>query len=226
MATIAELRADIVNRLLVGSTTPEPGTSVIEGWLRDAYAWAIAQLPPVNETALSITAGTNTATLPCDDIYYAAIGHKILLPSEWAKQGNAIRVNPSLVGDENRTVQVWYFKAPDTSSSATSVSTTCVFGPNWLDMLVKTRVMMDVELRLANVAGSSDANGHAQLARFFQEDSERQLVRLAGRRDTWVAIMEKALGARAGLGDATNRTGAHSEFIDLSQVRNDLTGVG
>lgn len=218
--TVATLRADIIARLLVGSSTPEPTTALIDGWIRDAFRWAIGVLPPIKETTVSVTAGANSGSLTADEVYYVALEHKLLLPSEWEKRGDNIEVNISLI-PEGGSLQVWYFNMPDLSGA--TIDTDAIFGADWLEMLVRYQVMESVELRMANIAASSDSAGHAQLARYFQERVKEEFARLEARRNTFVNLKEKALAARAAMGDGTHRVGAHSGFVNDSKILNALT---
>jgi hypothetical protein len=199
-STLAELREDIKQRLLIGTTSQESDDMDIDNWLRDAFKFAIGVVPPVDETTVSVTSTPPTATLVADEVYYVANGPRILIAGEWEKQGGTLKFRRP-AAQSGDTVQAWYFLDPDITSSTTSVDTSCTFGTDWLESVVIKMVMQEVEVRASNTAVSASAADHAGMVRVFQEQWLALLAPYQQRWAAWEARMERRLQQRLTFSD-------------------------
>lgn len=219
------MATNIKNRLIVGATTQEPTTAMIELWLREAYKYAMGVIPCVKETTVAVATG-HSVTLDADEVYYVSVGWQPLLPSEWQKQGDTLKLSPAAaaIGD---TVQVWYYLKPviDTASTLT-IDSSCIFGPDWLEEVVMQFVEGMIETRMANTAGSADASGHAGMMRSFQEEWKALLTPQQVRFNEWKQARENAILARINFGDRQLKESPHAAFRNRSRIVHRNAGVG
>lgn len=222
--TVATVVADLKDRLIVTTAASEPNDAALGRWVLASAKYAIGALQPPTESVVPISAGPKLS-LTADIVYYVAVEEEMLLPVEWAKQGNTIQLQPQAapLGKVNATA--WHFSAPALTSGTTTFDTTCIFGPDWLEEVITMMTGVMVELRRSFTAPSADGTGHASMMRVLQDERDRLLQPYVRVRNAWAAEMDGRLQARANIGDRPFSKSAYSAFRNGSRWSNKATGV-
>ncbi len=223
MATvIADVAADIKDRLIIGSTAQEPTTTMLSTWLRNNLTECIGMLKPIKRTALSVT--SHTATLDADQVFYVSDGIKTLFRDvEWGDDGASIYLDSAVAATG---IVAWYFKDPAITGATTSVDTSCIFGGNWLQELATLMTMAQAYERLANTATDQNDKDAASMLRVEWTDRIDRLYKWKrGEWDNWQSRMEQGMQRRASLGDLPFRLTAGANFVNKSRIYNPATGA-
>lgn len=220
---VADVVTDLKDRLIVTSASSEPSDAVLGRWVLASAKYAIGALQPPKESVVTVTS-VPSLSLTADIVYYVAVESELLLPVEWAKQGNTIQLQPQ-AATIGQKATVWHFTAPTLSSATTSFDTTCIFGPDWLEEVITMMTGVMVELRRSFTAPSADGTGHASMMRVLQDERDRLLQPYARARNAWAAEMDGRLQARANIGDRPFSKSAYSAFRNGSRWSNKATGV-
>lgn len=220
---VADVVTDLKDRLIVTSASSEPGDAVLGRWVLASAKYAIGALQPPKESVVTATSGPSLS-LTADIVYYVAVEEELLLPVEWAKQGNTIQLQPQAAATGQKAT-AWHFTAPTLSSATTTFDTTCIFGPDWLEEVITMMTGVMVELRRSFTAPSADGTGHASMMRVLQDERDRLLQPYVRVRNAWAAEMDGRLQARANIGDRPFSKSAYSAFRNGSRWSNKATGV-
>lgn len=220
---VADVVTDLKDRLIVTSASSEPGDAVLGRWVLASAKYAIGALQPPKESVVTVTS-VPSLSLTADIVYYVAVEEELLLPVEWAKQGNTIQLQPQAAATGQKAT-VWHFTAPTLSSATTTFDTTCIFGPDWLEEVITMMTGVMVELRRSFTAPSADGTGHASMMRVLQDERDRLLQPYVRARNAWAAEMDGRLQARANIGDRPFSKSAYSAFRNGSRWSNKATGV-
>lgn len=220
---VADVVADLKDRLIVTAASSEPNDAALGRWVLASAKYAIGALQPPKESVVTVTSGPSLS-LTADIVYYVAVEEELLLPVEWAKQGNTIQLQPQAAATGQKAT-VWHFTAPTLSSATTSFDTTCIFGPDWLEEVITMMAGVMVELRRSFAAPSADGTGHASMMRVLQDERDRLLQPYVRARNAWAAEMDGRLQARANIGDRPFSKSAYSAFRNGSRLLNKATGV-
>ena len=221
---VADVVTDLKDRLIVTAASSEPNDAALGRWVLASAKYAIGALQPPKESVVSIAVGPKLS-LTADIVYYVAVEEELLLPVEWAKQGNEVRLQPQAAPLGRTKATVWHFTAPTLSSATTSFDTTCIFGPDWLEEVITMMTGVMVELRRSFTAPSADGTGHASMMRVLQDERDRLLQPYVRARNAWAAEMDGRLQARANIGDRPFSKSAYSAFHNGSRWSNKATGV-
>lgn len=219
--TVATLRASVITRINVGSTTLEPSTANVEQWVRDGFreGFGIFQ-PPFKMTGT--VASDAVAVSGADRILYVLIDGLILAEGEeWQHGASGVANLPRRFHGETATI--YYTAVPDLTGS--TIESSCVMGDDWLESYATHYAEEEALIRLANTAPSREGQYAASLMRAVNERRKDLTNQLRAERQQWKADMDNMLARRLALGPRVRRDHAWAGFTVRGGFRNPLTGV-
>lgn len=226
--TISTASAEVAERLkIVVGTGARPTDLMIQGFVREGFndLWAI--LRPVFRGAFTVNSanGVTTVSTDLESALYVTGPREIYVPgAEWVETEDGINFRHA--GDfypaTSDTVLVWYTTVPTDFSSASSIESTCIFGPDWLQPGVLMYAEIQSLKRMSRVHDSAGSASEAAAWVTIQQEYQRFIERRAGERARELAFLEQRMLLRF-QARGIQRENAIQSWNNESNVRNTLT---
>lgn len=225
--TIATSRDHVINLLLVVSTNFTTGgtttNALIEDMLRREFKNLWSRVPPIFRGAFTVDAN-NEITIGNDlnSVLYLSGRRAMLIPEvEWSEteEGAFIFNTPdATTGD---TAIAWYTTTPEIAYSGdgtptTTIDSTCVLGPDWLEQAAEYGAAMQVLLRTSRDAASGSSDRDSTVYRVLEATYNQRVAELMSARERWLARMDGRLNARVQLGKSVVRDSDLPNFHNRS----------
>jgi hypothetical protein len=205
MATVASTVDKVQARLILpeADTAGDPGVTIVEAMVRDAYREIFGQLslPRLVEATVT-TADDDTYVAEVEGLRCHVLGHKqrILIPGlEYSWTDDTAHFSPGVVvtGDE-----VWAWVTPVIDFTGATITTDCVHGPDWLEPAVIWKAEMLALSRMARPAPSTGSANHGAHYRSLEAGYQALIKSLQQQHDNWLRDQLAAAQARIQMGDA------------------------
>lgn len=225
--TITDARDEVIERLkLAAGTGAQPSNTIIEGFLVGGFKMVWGKCQPIFRGAFSVnaTSGVTTISTDLEAVLFVASPREVLIPgAEWVETEDGInfRAANDFFPAESDSALVWYQTAP---SITTSVESSCIFGPDWLEEPALMWAEIQCLKRMSRVHDSAGHNSEAAAWVTIQQELDREVERLIGVRERWIGFMEQRLGYRL-QARAIRRESVLDFWNQETGVRNELTDV-
>jgi hypothetical protein len=206
MPTVASTADKVQARLILPETDTagDPGTTIVEAMVRDAYREVFGQVSLPRLVEATVTQGADGESYEAEvaGIRCHVLGHKqrVLIPGlEYYWTDDTVHFSPGVVitGDE-----VWAWVTPAMDFSAATITTDCVHGPEWLEPAAIWKTEMLALSRMARPASSTGAANHGAHYRSLEAGDQALIKSMQQQHDNWLRDQLAAAQARIQMGDA------------------------
>jgi hypothetical protein len=227
MATVAATVDKIQNRLILAdaAVAGDPSAVHLEEMVRDAYREVFGQLALPRLVTATVTASGDDYIATPAGIRCHVLGHKqrILIPSlEYMWTDDTVFFSPGVVitGDE-----IWAWMTPVMDFTASTISTDCVHGPDWMEPAVEWKAQMLALSRMARPAGSTGSAAHGAHYRSLERGYERLITEMKDKQNEWMREQMAAAQARLQSGDSPLIQSRYATIRNRSSKGNRLLGT-